>query len=298
MIEHNITISPYWNIRKLQIVPKHRVSYLEFGDPNNKEVALCIHGISRNAHDFDYLSQALSKDFRVISINMPGRGSSEWFKNAKYYNYHTYIHDILHILKKLRIPSVHYVGTSMGGLIGMAIATYYRKYIKTLVINDVGPEIPKSTIVRMEKYLGLDPVFDTEDAAKVHMKMILKNFGISEDVHWDYITKNSIALRSDGKYRLHYDPRVLEGKSEERRPSRYHDQNFIDLWYIWHKVIHPLLLIHGENSDILLSSTIAKMQSTRDFDIHRVANAGHAPALFDVKDIEVIHKWLTLKSSL
>jgi pimeloyl-ACP methyl ester carboxylesterase len=297
-MEHHITIGPYWNIGKLQRVPRHRLSYLEFGDSSNEQVVFCVHGLSRNAHDFDYLANALSKDFRVIAVSMPGRGSSEWFKDAKYYNYHTYIHDIRHILKTLKIPSVHFIGTSMGGLIGMALATYYSKHIRTLVINDVGPEVPKATLSRMEKYLNADPAFSTISDAKTHMKTILKYFGITEEEHWEHVTKYSTVMRGDGKYGMHYDKRVLQGKSEERKsPSRHHDSQFIDLWHLWYKVRCPVLLIHGANSDILVGSTITKMRSIRDFDLYTIPDSGHAPALFVKRDTDAVHKWIIAQLS-
>lgn len=293
MKQNHITIGPYWSFRKLQRVPAHKISYLEFGDPNNSNILLCIHGLTRNAHDFDYLANEISKNYRVISIDMVGRGDSEWFKNRKYYQYDTYIKDIILFLDALNIKSVNFLGTSMGGLIGMAIATYYPKYIKNLIINDVGPELPKHTLTRIRKYINLNPEFDNLDEAEQHLKIILKYFGITEDEHWKHITQYAVKLNENGKYKLKYDPMVTAG---DQNSSDDADDNkkMVELWYLWKKIKIPILLIQGSKSDILLESTVKKMQSFRDFNLY-VIDAGHAPALMQQTDIKVIYDWLLSK---
>lgn len=293
MRQDYITIGPYWSFRKLQRVPAHKISYLEFGDINNTNILLCIHGLTRNAHDFDYLATEISKDYRVICIDMVGRGDSEWFQNRKYYQYDTYVKDIILFLKSLNIHSLDFLGTSMGGLIGMAISTYYPKYIKNLVINDVGPELPKQTLKRIRKYINLNPEFNNLDEAETHIRIILKYFGITEDEHWKHITKYSVAATQNGKYKLKYDPMVTAGDKNSNDDTSDH-KAMIELWYLWKKITVPVLLIQGLQSDILLESTIKKMKSFRDFDIHEV-DAGHAPALLQKTDIKVIYDWLLSK---
>lgn len=288
-----ITLGPYFNFLKLQFVPRHTISYLEWGDKNNKDVLICVHGLTRNALDFEYIGKALSKDFRVIAIDLPGRGKSSWLANKNHYNYNSYVKDVILLLKHLSIDSAGFIGTSMGGIIGMAIASYYPKYINFLVINDVGPELPKKTVKRIEKYVNLDISFTSLYEAKGHMKNIFKHFGIIEEKDWDHITDNSIRLCDDNKYRLSYDPNILEGTSLRKAESLAKtNEEFIDLWYLWKKVKCPSLLIHGKNSDILLESTIEKMYLYRDFDLYEIENAGHAPALIHKNDIEMIHKWV------
>lgn len=288
-----ISLGPYFNFLKLQLIPKHDISYLEWGDINNQDVIVCVHGLTRNAMDFEYIGQYLSKDFRVIAIDLPGRGKSSWLKNKNHYNYNTYVKDIILLLKKLKISSVHWIGTSMGGIIGMALATYYPKYIKSLVLNDVGPELPKKTVKRIEKYVNLDISFKSLDEAKGHMKKIFKHFGIRDEKDWNHITENSVRLCSDDKYRLSYDPKILEGTSLRKNEStRNINEEFIDLWYLWKKVKCPSMLIHGQESDILLEKTIKKMYSYRNFDLHTIENAGHAPALIHKSDIEKIYNWI------
>lgn len=292
MIRKSATIGPYWNFFKFQRIPKHNLSYIEWGDTTNQNVIVCVHGLARNANDFDHLAEYLSKDFRIIAIDLPGRGLSDWLANKNHYNYHTYIKDIILLLKQLSISSVHWIGSSMGGIMGMAIATYYTRYIKTLVINDVGPELPKTTVNRIEKYVDLDPSFSSLEEAEMHIRKIFKNFGIKSQKDWRHITENSIRLCSDNKYRLSYDPKISTGTSAKKSNSKRDTKDFINLWYLWDKITCPLLLIHGTKSDILLQSTIDKMQKSRSFDLHTIDGIGHTPALIYKKDIRTIYSWL------
>ncbi len=292
MIRKSIEIGPYWSFLKFQRIPKHTLSYVEWGKSSNPNIIFCVHGLARNAHDFDHIAEHLSKDYRIIAIDLPGRGKSEWLKNKNHYNYHTYVKDVLLLLKKLSITSVNWVGSSMGGIMGMIMSTYYPKYIKTLILNDVGPELPKKTIARIEKYVHLDPSFEKLSEAAQHIKRIYKNFGITSEKDWNHITQNSIRLYPDNKYRLSYDPRVTEGTSSKKASSKRDSKDWINLWYLWEKITCPVLLIHGTKSDILLASTIEKMQKSRDFDLHTIKEVGHAPALIHQPDIESIYAWL------
>jgi len=285
-LRHTITLGPYWNILKFQRIPAHKITYLEWGDPSNDKVLICVHGLTRNANDFDYVGPALANDFRVISIDMAGRGSSDWLENKKHYNYHTYIKDILLFMKAKNLKSAYWLGTSMGGLIGMCLATYYPKYIKAMVLNDIGPEMPNRTLDRIRKYTSKEATFDTLNEAEQFIKIIFKYFGIKEEEHWKHITQTSLVLCLDGKYRLNYDSGVAEKATKANRTE------FLDLWYLWKKVYCPVLLIHGAKSDILLSSTIEKMKKYRDFDLHTIEEAGHAPYLVYEHDIKAIKDWL------
>jgi pimeloyl-ACP methyl ester carboxylesterase len=127
----------------------HEVRLLEWGDPRNEKVLICVHGLSRNAHDFDFLAMALEKDYRVICPDMAGRGDSPNLKQKEWYDYETYVGDMLYIMDQYGLDTVDWVGTSMGGIIGMVIAAQFPKRIKTLVLNDIGPFIPKESLERI-----------------------------------------------------------------------------------------------------------------------------------------------------
>lgn len=281
-----VTIPSYWSFLKFQLIPTHKITYLEWGDPENDRVLICVHGLTRNANDFDYIAEALKNNFRIISIDMAGRGGSDWLKNKNHYNYHTYIKDILLFMKALGIKSAYWLGTSMGGLIGMCLATYYPRRIQAMVLNDIGPEMPNRTLDRIRKYSGKETAFDAFEEAEQFIKIIFKYFGIKTEEHWRHITETSIAQGLDGKYRLNYDPGVSEKATRKNRTE------MLDLWYLWKKVKCPVMLIHGAKSDILLTSTIDKMKKYRDFDLYTVDEAGHAPALVYEKDIDAIKDWL------
>lgn len=284
--ELSISIEPYINWFKLQRIPRHKISYLEFGDPNNNNVIICAHGLTRNAHDFDKLAKALTHSFRVIAINYPGRGDSDYFDNKWHYNYHVYTKDTLLFLKKLSIKNPIWLGTSMGGLIGMILASKYQKIFKGMILNDIGPHMPISTISRIEKYARQTILFDNLNDAKKHLKMIYSQFGINTEEDWDYITKHSFILNKSGKYQMNYDSSVVNGVKTNSKSKD------INIWSIWHKILCPLLVIHGAKSDILLQSTIDKMKKTKNFDLYTVNEAGHAPALLGLDQIEAVNKWL------
>ena len=282
-----LQLPTYWNFLKFQRIPAHKISYLECGDPANDKVVVCVHGLTRNAHDFDDLGDFLSKGFRVISIDMAGRGWSDWFVNKKHYNYHTYVKDILLLIKALNLPPVYWVGTSMGGLIGMCLATYYPKIIKAMILNDIGPEMPNKTLDRIRKYTSSEAAFDTFEEIAQFIKVRFRRCGITQERDWAHMAQTSVMLCDDRKYRLNYDPGIAEKATQANRSE------FLDLWYLWKKVYCPVLLIHGAKSDVLLPSTIEKMRKYRDFDLHTIEEAGHAPALVYRKDLGTIGDWLT-----
>jgi pimeloyl-ACP methyl ester carboxylesterase len=284
----NYTIQGYFNWFKLQRIPAHKLSYAEWGDPNNENIVLCVHGLTRNARDFDKLADRLCKNFRVICIDVVGRGQSEWFENKYHYNYDTYVKDILSFIEGVRLKNLHYVGTSMGGIIGFVIAARHPELFKSIVLNDIGPFIQGSSLARIAKYVGLQPIFDNFELAKAHFKVILSPFGIKDDEDWTSITKHGTFLSPDGKYKLAYDPEIVMGMNIT--PQNIKDVN---LWAIWNKVENPTLVIRGEKSDILSIETAEEMLKTKkSIKLYTVPEVGHAPALMDKAQIDVIEQWL------
>jgi pimeloyl-ACP methyl ester carboxylesterase len=281
-------IASYFNWFKLQRIPSHKLSYVEWGDPLNENIILCIHGLTRNARDFDKLAVSLANDFRVISIDIVGRGQSDWLENKFHYHYDTYIKDVLLFIEDLNLKNIHIIGTSMGGIIGYVIAAQHPELVKTLTLNDIGPFIPGSALKRIAKYVGLQPSFDNFELAKAHCKILLSPFGIKEEEDWNHITKHSTYLGPDGKYRLAYDAEIVKGMNIT--PDSAKDVN---LWNVWNKVNCPILLIRGNKSDILTAATAEEMlKSKKNIKIYTVQNVGHAPALMDNEQINVIKTWL------
>lgn len=283
-----IKIGSYINWPKLQYIRSHMISYLECGDPTNKNIIICAHGLTRNAHDFFKIATRLKDSFRVIAITYPGRGDSEYFKNKKHYNYQVYTKDTLLFINKLGIKNPIWLGTSMGGIIGMVLASRYPKMLKGLVLNDIGSFIPGASLVKIARYAGQQCYFDNLNDAKQYLKMIYSQFGISDENDWDYLTKSSFILNSENKYQMNYDRSIIDGMR-----SNFTNPKDVDLSVIWHKVICPLLVIQGAKSEILQDATIEKMAQSRDFDLYRVEDVGHAPALMTDEQISVVKLWLS-----
>lgn len=281
------TIASY-NIEHL-IVPEHKIAFIDWNE-NAKNTVVCMHGLISNSRDFDYLAARIASDFRVISIDIPGRGDSDWFEDKSLYQYPVYIADILALLASLDISEVDWIGTSMGGVAGMSLAADYPHLIKSLVLNDIGPEIPGRALAKMRKYVGMSPEFQDFSAAKRHLQMIYKNFGVVDDEHWNHLVTHTTYIDDKQKYRLKYDPQIAETFTvDQEKPED------IIFWDLWDKITCPTLLIHGTQSDILLQSTVDKMEKRHNMETYKMYNAGHAPALVDDKEIEHIHRWLMSK---
>ncbi|WP_341749016.1 alpha/beta hydrolase [Candidatus Tisiphia endosymbiont of Sialis lutaria] len=287
MIQKFIQVGPYINWFGSQYIPSHKLAYLEFGNPNNKNVIVCVHGLTRNAHDFDKIAMALSDKFRVIAIDYPGRGNSDVFKKKEHYNYPVYIKDTVLFLRKLGIKNCIWLGSSMGGIIGMVLASRYNKLIKAMIINDIGPFIPSSPLVKIGLYAGQVPLFVDLASAKQHLKLIYSQFGISSEEDWDYLTKYSFIKTQDGKYKMNYDPNIVHGMS-----ANTSKQKNVDMWAIWNKIICKLLVIHGAKSDILQQSTIEQMKKNKELELFVVDYAGHVPSLMTSDQINYIKFWL------
>jgi pimeloyl-ACP methyl ester carboxylesterase len=283
MQEKFIQIPAYFNWYKLQYVPSHILSYIEHGDVSNKNIIICAHGLTRNGHDFDKIASSLSDNFRVIAINYPGRYLSQYFENKKYYNYGVYIKDSLIFLKLLNLKKVTWLGTSMGGLIGMVLASKYPKIISSLILNDIGPHIPAAPIAKISNYASKISIFNNLDECKKHLKLIYSQFGINDEEDWNHLVKYSFIKNENDKYIMAYDKNIIESKKK---------QQSVNLWHIWNKINCKLLLIHGMKSNILLKDTVESMLNNKNIDLYEVSYAGHSPSLMDFDQINYIKNWL------
>ncbi len=287
MSKKYLTLGPYVIWLKLQLVKQHKLAYLDYGDVNNPNVLICAHGLTRNAYDFEKIARVMQNNFRVIAIDYPGRGDSDYFTDKKSYNYYVYLKDTLLLLKKLKIKNPFWLGTSMGGIIGMAIGCFYPRILRGLILNDIGPSMPLSTVKKIGKYASLEPKFIDLELAKQHLKMIYKESGIKEEEDWNFLTKNSFKINSSNQYQMNYDPTIVSGMEIDKAKSKD-----VDMWKIWRKIKCPILVIHGAKSNILSVETVEKMQQSKQIDIYVVDYAGHAPALTNADQIDPIKNWL------
>lgn len=283
----------------------HKVSYLEWGAANEDNIPIiCVHGLTRNAHDFDSLARYLANEGRhVFCPDIVGRGDSDWLKNPQHYTYEQYIEDMNAFIARIGTKQVDWVGTSMGGLIGMILASYTNSPIRRLIMNDIGPQIPIKGIQRLSQYAGKDPEFANLEDAKHYFKTIYGEFGTLTEEQWQQVTENSVVEIAPSRFVSKMDQNVKLSSSKSKIAWRafLHPQKAlegtlfdIDLWHIWRNVKCPVFVIHGRNSDILTHQIIDKMHKIHpeDMAVMEVADAGHAPALMAERQHEFINQWL------
>lgn len=258
----------------------HRVAYHEWGDPTNPRVAICAHGLSRNGRDFDVLAEALASTHRVLAVDMPGRGQSDWLANPDDYIFPTYLSTLTALIARSGADTVDWIGTSMGGLLGMVIAAQAHTPIARLVINDVGPAIEAEALTRIGTYLGMNPDFATYAEMTACVRAISAPFGALTDAQWDHLTRSSVRQRADGRWAFSYDPGIA---------IPFRNATRADLWPLWDAIRCPTLLLHGVDSDLLSAATAQAMtQRGPKAQLIEFAGVGHAPALLDQDQIAPI----------
>ena len=286
-----LDIPKYFNWRKFHWTPKHSIYYRVFGEDRSQTV-VCLHSNLQNLHDFDYLLEKLIPNYRVIVFDIVGRGKSSWFPDKKYYDYYVYIKDSKYILDKIAKCDVHWIGSSMGGIIGMVLSAKFPSKIKTLILNDIGAEIPVQTVKKMKKYIDLNPEFSNMEEAISYFKIARSKFGIKKQKDWQYITKHSTKVNSTGKYVLQYDPAIISDTALSKKLRK------ISLWKWWDKIKCPVFLLRGEDSDILTKKLAKSMiASKKDVELLEVKGCGHVPNLFDDSLNNHIFTWLNNKSN-
>lgn len=265
----------------------HRMSYYEWGARDNPRVLVCVHGLTRNARDFDVLAQALSGHYRVICPDVVGRGRSTWLSDPSNYAIPQYVADMVTLIARLNVDSVHWLGTSMGGLIGMALAAQSGTPIHRLVLNDVGPLITVDSLRRIAAYVGQAPAWANMEAAIAYVKQISAPFGSLSEAQWYDLTESSIMQCSDGRWRFRYDPRIAEPFK-----AAFVDQD-INLWPIYQAVSCPTLVIRGAESDLLTREVWQAMGDCGPrARLAEIAGVGHAPMFQSEAQIEVVREFL------
>ena len=266
----------------------HRIAYVEWGDINAERVAVCVHGLSRQGRDFDLLANALAKlGWRVICPDLVGRGQSDWLQDPEDYNLPQYAIDMTVLIARLGVSEVHWIGTSLGGLVGMTLACLPRTPIVRMVINDVGPFLPWQALHRLANTVRASPhQFPTFDAALAFYRQSLAPFGILSDAEWEHLAKYNLNQLADGSYEKLSDPEITAAF----KPGWYFN---LSLWGQWDAIKCPVLVLRGAYSDLLLATT-AKEMSTRGpkAEVFVIPECGHAPALMDPAQISLITGWL------
>ena len=264
----------------------HRIAYRESGDPQ-APVLVCVHGLTRCARDFDALAAAMSDRYRVICPDVAGRGDSDWLADPMLYQVPQYVADMVTLAARLDVERVHWVGTSMGGLIGMALAAQKNTPVSKLVMNDAGPVIAKASLERIGSYVGRAPAFATIEAAEQYVRTVHAPFGPHSDTQWRFLTEAVVRRNDDGSYRLHYDPKIGE-PFRQNMPA-----GDLETWPLWDAIRCPALVLRGAQSDLLAKATAQAMtQRGPKAKVVEFAGVGHAPTLMHADQIAVVRGFL------
>lgn len=263
----------------------HRVVYHEWGDPANDRVVICVHGLSRNARDFDVLAEALAPTHRVLSVDMPGRGGSEWLADPRDYVFPTYLTALTALVARSGAATVGWVGTSMGGLLGMVMAAQAKSPVDRLVVNDAGPVIEPAAIDRIREYVGMAPRFPTFADAEAYIRRVSAPFGNLTAAQWKHLTRTSVAQAGDGAWTLTYDPGIAVPFRDEAAPP--------SLWPLWDAIRCPTLVLRGAQSDLLSKPTVEAMRTRGPKpQVIEFEGVGHAPALLSADQVQPLVEFL------
>jgi pimeloyl-ACP methyl ester carboxylesterase len=270
--------------------------YQDWGDPSNPDVVVCVHGLTRISDDFCELAQALADRYRVILPDVVGRGRSDRLKNPSRYMVPQYAMDMMVLIKALGVPTVRWVGTSMGGLIAMALAAQPQSPISRMVLNDVGAVLSGDALARISRYLGTKTEFASYAEAFLALRGVFASFGPHSENEWKLIVDRVIRpIPGAQGFRTHYDPAIAEpfrdaygafGKDQAPPPD-------LLLWDLYDAIRCPTLLLRGATSD-LLSAETAKEMTERGPRAQLVTfeGVGHAPSLMHADQIRVVRDFL------
>ncbi|MFM9890995.1 MAG: alpha/beta fold hydrolase [Rickettsiales bacterium] len=277
-------------------VGTHTIHVRDWGNVDAARTAVCVHGLTRNAQDFSLLAEALAANgYRVLAPSMAGRGDSAWLTDPMGYTYPAYVTDCLAVMDNFHLRQVDWVGTSMGGIIGMMLEAQTGR-IRKLVLNDIGIHLSAAALKRIYDYvLAMPAAFENREAAETYLRENFASWGIDDPMHWAMLVEHSLE-QHDGKWRYACDPRILE-------PLHAISENFTkvsdsDLSPLWEEIKIPTFILHGAASDILTPLTINAMRATNPrLRAVTFEGVGHAPALMATNQIDPIVDWLLGKNT-
>lgn len=262
----------------------HHLSYYQWGDPDNGRVLICAHGLARNSRDFDRFAAALAPYYRVICPDFVGRGRSAWLPDPSFYSYEQYQRDAVVLLAAINADTVDWLGTSMGGLLGMMLAVQPQTPLRRLILNDIGPYIEEAALRRIADYLAPYPFYATVAEAERALRQSMASFGKLTPAQWRHLATHGVRPVASG-YRPHYHYAIVEG-------FRAGIEGDIDLWPLWQAITIPTFVIHGRDSDVLSQEVYATMLQRPGVEGVVFEGVGHAPMLLDEAQIIPVKRWL------
>jgi pimeloyl-ACP methyl ester carboxylesterase len=272
-----------------------RVGYVEWGPARAEQTVVCVHGLTRNSRDFDYLARHLAgRGIRVVAVDLPGRGRSQWVTNWADYGTDLYVRTLAGLIARLGVDEVDWVGTSLGGHIGMELAALANAPVRRLVINDIGARVAAIALKRISNYLAVNSKLRLPniEAVERHIREILAPFGTLTDQQWRHLAEHSTVADGNGQIKFSHDPSI--GK-HFWMPIMLD----ITLWQTWERIRCPTLIIRGAESDLLSAQTVRQMQqrgiAARAGLVRaaEIAGCGHAPALMAPDQLALIEDFLT-----
>ncbi|KQX98390.1 alpha/beta hydrolase [Massilia sp. Root133] len=272
----------------------HRMAYKEWGDPANTNVLVCVHGVTRVADDFDALARAMSDRYRVVCPDVVGRGRSDRLRDPALYVIPQYVADMVTLIARVTAgdEGVAWFGTSMGGLIGIALASLPDSPIRRMVLNDIGPVLDPVALARIGDYIGQAIRFATFAEGAAYVRMVSTPFGPHSDAQWDKLARDVLVQQPDGQWALHYDLGLAQ-PFKAMTPAKV-AQDEARLWAAYDAIRCPTLLVRGEHSDLLSRATADEMTRRGPKPaLREIAGVGHAPTFLQPEQIAIAREFLT-----
>ena len=272
----------------------HRMAYKEWGDPDNPRVLVCVHGVTRVADDFDHLARALADTYRVVCPDVVGRGRSGRLRDPQHYTVPQYVADMVTLIARVTRDDsvgVHWFGTSMGGLIGMILASLHETPIRKLVLNDIGPVLDGAAVARIGEYIGQDIRFPDFDTGAAYVKAVSMSFGPHTDEEWFKLASDVLRQDENGQWVRHYDLGLAQ-PFRAITPERAAGDGAA-LWAAWDAIRCPTLLVRGELSDLLSRATAQEMCARGPKPrLVEIPGVGHAPTFVRPEQIAIAREFL------
>ena len=283
------------SVQCISLAGLHRMAYKEWGDAANPNVLVCVHGVTRVGDDFDALARALSDHYRVVCPDVVGRGRSGRLGNPQLYRIPQYVSDMVTLVARVTAHSdsgkVDWFGTSMGGLIGMALASLPDNPIGKLVLNDIGPTLDPVALQRIGDYIAQDLRFASFAEGAAFVRNVSASFGAHTDEQWHKLAADVLREGDDGQWVRHYDMGLaapLRGATADQAKA-----DEAALWAAYDAIRCPTLLVRGVNSDLLSHATAQKMlQRGPKPQLVEIADTGHAPTFIHADQIAIARKFL------
>jgi len=272
----------------------HRMAYKEWGDPGNPRVLVCVHGVTRVAGDFDALARAMADRYRVVCPDVVGRGRSGRLRDPQHYTVPQYAADMVTLVARVTQgdEGVHWFGTSMGGLIGMVLASFEDSPIRRLVLNDIGPVLDPVAMARIGDYIGQDLRFPDFAAGAKFVREVSDAFGPHSDEQWHKLAADVLVPTEGGQWTRHYDP-ALAKPFAAITPERAREDE-ARLWAAYDAIRCPTLLVRGETSDLLSHATAEAMTARGPRPkLVEIGGVGHAPTFVQPDQIAIAREFLT-----